>query len=225
MTLIYVDPSVRKFSILLALGFCRNVSTQARRPDVELLIRKTTREVLDSITLDELRTHPLVRAYRNIMWRLGMNPTRTTPLNELLIRRILRKGSLILVNSVADACSIACVKTLVPLSVFDSELISYPLTLRRALPGEEFKYLNSRIKRLSGREVVLANSAGSILHLYPCRNSVTAGVTSETKEVLIVGYGAPGVPSALVIKAVKLVQKYIKRFHPDALCGEVGAVL
>jgi len=225
MALIFIDPSVRKFSILLALGFCKNISVDARRPDVELLMKKLSKEVLSKFTLDKLRIHPLVRAYRNIMWRLGMNPTRTIPLNESLVRRILRRGSLTPVNSIIDSCNMACIKTLVPLSVFDSELINYPLTLRKALPGEEFRYLNSRIKKLNGREVVLADSAGNLLHLYPCKNSIVAQVNNETRGILIVGYGAPGVPSTLVIKAVKLVQKYIKRFYPDARCSEVGAVL
>ncbi len=225
MALIFVDPSVKKYGILLALGFCKNVEVVVRRPDIQLLIRRVSQEIASRFTLDALRVHPVVKAYRDIMWKLGMNPTRTLPLNESLVRRVLRRGVLTPVNSIVDSCNLACIKTLVPLSVFDAELINYPLTLRRALAGEEFRYLNSRIKRLSGREVVLADSAGNVLHLYPCRNSVAAQVTDSTHEVLIVGYGAPEAPNALVIKAVELAQKYIRRFHPEARCSRVGAVL
>ncbi|RLG77334.1 MAG: hypothetical protein DRO14_02430 [Thermoprotei archaeon] len=225
MALIFVDPSVRKYGILLALGFCRNVEVEVRRPDIQLLVRKVSQEVASRFTLDALRVHPVVKAYRDIMWKLGINPTRTLPLNESLVRRVLRRGFLTSVNSVIDSCNLACIKTLVPLSVFDAELINYPLTLRRAVAGEEFRYLNSKIRRLIGREVVLADSAGKVLHLYPCRDSVVAQVTDRTREVLIVGYGAPEAPSALVIKAVELAQKFIRRFHPEVRCGRVGAVL
>jgi len=225
VTLIFVDPSVKKYGILLALGFCRDIKIEVRRPDIQLYIRKVSQEIASRFTTDSLRVYPTVRAYRNIMWRLGLNPTRTLPLNESLVRKVLRRGTLPSVNSVVDSCNLACIETLIPLSVFDAELISYPLTLRRSLNGEEFRYLNTRIKKLSGREIVLADSAGNLLHLYPCRDSVTAQISENTQEILIVGYGAPEVPNALVIKAVELAQKYIKRFYPEARCSRVGAVL
>jgi len=221
MSRTFIDLSVRKYGITLALGYCRNVRVATRRPDIHYLVRKVSSNLASTFTVDMLRTHPIIKAYRDIMWELGMNPTKVFPLNELLIRRILRKGVLTPVNSVVDSCNIACIKTLIPLSVFDAQLINYPLIFRRAVAGEEFRYASTKMKVLSGKEVVLADSTGNILHLYPCKDSTIAQVSEGTSEILVVGYGAPGVPNTLLTKAIKLAQALIKKFHPEVKCADL----
>jgi DNA/RNA-binding domain of Phe-tRNA-synthetase-like protein len=56
-----------------------------------------------SLTLPSLKDHPIIRAYRDFYWRLGIDPTKQRPSSEGLARRLLAQGRLPRINSVVDA--------------------------------------------------------------------------------------------------------------------------
>jgi len=218
---VVVSAEVRALGIFLAYASCNGVLAESRRPDVIADINELVVRLKSSYDVHTLKSHPLVRSYRDIMWRLGIDPTKVRPSSEALIRRVLRGHPFPSINSVVDSCNMASAESLIPISIFDHDLIKEPLTLRRAREGEVFVDFGGRKRELSGREVVLSDAYGSILHLYPYRDSALAAIrTGKTSYVDIVAYGAPGVPRATVVNAVRRVCTYLLKYYPGASCTQ-----
>ena len=154
--------------------------------------------------LESLKDDPMVRAYRDFYWRIGIDPTKTRPASEALIRRFLKNQSIPKINNVVDAGNIASLKTVVPIGLYDTNNISGKLTLRFAKNGERFTDITGRTEDLQGNEIVLADSS-CILHLFPHRDSQRTMINQNTKKILIVGCGVPGVPRSRVDVAAESV--------------------
>jgi len=218
---VVVEGFVRRLGIFASYVWCDGVRVEVGRPDVRVFLDSAVRSISSTYSIEGLKEHPVVRAYRNVMWRLGIDPTKVRPSSEALVRRVLRRGSIPSINSLVDICNVASMETLIPISVFDMGSVKPPLTLRRAVTNEEFVDLSGKSRRLSGREVVLADSSGRVLHLYPHKDSIHASINEGTSKVLVVSYGAPGVPKALVSGAAARTSTYIARFYPAARCSSV----
>jgi len=154
--------------------------------------------------LESLKDDPIVRAYRDFYWRIGIDPTKTRPASEALLRRFLKNQSLPKINNVVDAGNIASLKTLVPLGLYDTNNISGKLTLRFAKNGELFTDITGKTETLQGNEIVLADNSG-ILHLFPHRDSQRTMINANTKRILIIGCGVPSVPRSRVDAAAETV--------------------
>ena len=223
---VIVSADVRSLGVFLAYTSCDGVLAEEGRPDVATDINELVSKLRSSYNIRTLKNHPLVRAYRDIMWRLGIDPTKVRPSSEALVRRVLRGHPFPSINSVVDSCNMASAESLVPISIFDHDLVKEPLTSRRARKGEIFVDFGGRERKLRGNEVVLSDANGNILHLYPYRDSAIAAIrTNRTNCVDIVAYGAPGVPKATVLEAVRRVCAYLLRYYPNAFCSNPSLAL
>ena len=154
--------------------------------------------------LESLKDDPIVRAYRDFYWRIGIDPTKTRPASEALARRFLKHQNLPKINNVVDAGNIASVKNLVPIGLYDAASIAGRLVLRFARNGEQFTDISGKIETLQGKQIVLADESG-ILHVFPHRDCQRTMVNTNTKKILIVGCGVPNVPRSRVDAATENV--------------------
>jgi len=159
--------------------------------------------------LGSLKDDPVVKAYRRFFWRVGIDPTKTRPAAEALVRRVLRGKPFPRINPVVDAGNIASAYTMVPIGLYDLSRVELPLKLTLSEGGEVFKPLGGRDEVLRPGVPVLKDSSGKVLHIYPHRDSRESCVTEGTREVLILGAGVPGVPKDLVVKAVRKVAELL----------------
>ncbi len=154
--------------------------------------------------LESLKDDPIVRAYRDFYWRIGIDPTKTRPASEALARRFLKHQNIPKINNVVDAGNIASVKTLVPIGLYDTTNIAGRLVLRFARNGEQFTDIAGKMEDLQGNQVVLADEYG-ILHIFPHRDCQRTMVNTNTTKILIVGCGVPNVPRSKVDAAAESV--------------------
>lgn len=161
------------------------------------------------VSKETLKDHPTVRALRDFYWRMGIDPTKVRPSSEALARRFLTNNSIPKINSVVDAGNIASIETLVPIGIYDANTIVGNVVLRLASSNEEFIDISSARHTLQGREIVLADSNG-VMHVFPYRDSLRTRVTEQTKKVLIVGCGVPGIEQGLTKLAVDRTIELIK---------------
>jgi len=219
-----IDDRIRRLGIFLYYATAYGVAVERDRVDVREYAKRVINNIAASYDAERLREHPIIRAYRNTMWRLGIDPTKVRVSSEALLRRVLRRGTFPHVNNVVDSCNLASAETLVPISVFDLRRVRSEVTLRHARPGEVFRGLGDEDEVLRGGEVVLAEVNGNILHLYPHRDSREALITSETRDVLVIAYGAPEVPHILVRDAVLKTLNYLTIFCNARYSSEVSGV-
>lgn len=221
MTSIEIAPGIRKLGIAVASIRC---SWSSCTKDGGQALEDATGRIRGSVTLAELRSQRVVRAYRDIMWRLGIDPTKVRPSSEALARRVLRGRGVRSISPAVDACNAASLATLVVISVFDASKVRPPLILRFARREEVFRDFSGRERVLTGREVVLTDSSGNILHLYPYRDSGSAPVNELTHEVIAVAYGAPGIGLGQLAEALHSFRDYLRRLCSGVSCSSVEVV-
>ncbi len=162
-------------------------------------------------TLEDLKNDPVIRAYRDFYWRIGIDPTKTRPSGEALARRVLRGRGLPRINPIVDAGNIASAHTFIPVGLYDLDRASPPLILRLSRGGEVFKPIGGKDRILEKGIPILVDSSGRVLHIYPYRDSRETCITSNTRNVLIVGAGVPRVPIGYVVKTVEKIVELLEK--------------
>jgi len=136
-------------------------------------------------------------AYRVFSRQVGIDPDQgRTPVEALALRR-LKQGGLHSENIVDDALTIAIAETGVPLIALDADRIEGELGLRLARPGEVL----DETRRLSDRQLVMADAERPVAVVL--RDvSRDAGVTPDTKRMVLCALGVKGVPRICLEEAL-----------------------
>ncbi len=207
-----VDDELRYLGVFIYYGMAYGVVVERGRVDIREHARKLVNDLIRSYSIERVRELPIIRCYRNIMLRLGIDPIKVRVSSEALLRRVLRSASFPHINNVVDSCNLASLETLIPISVFDlGKIAEGIIKLRKARPKELFVDIDGGIELLKGNEIVLAID-DFILHVYPHRDSINASIDANTKDVLTVAYGVQDVPKTLVRDAVSKVLKYLMMY-------------
>ncbi|MGC9071075.1 MAG: B3/B4 domain-containing protein [Acidilobus sp.] len=159
-----------------------------------------------SVALDKLKDNPVVRAYRSFYWGLGIDPTKVRPSSEALARRALR-GEFPRVSPLVDAGNIASLRTLVPIGIYDLDLLRPPLVIMLSGGWHRFVPIGGREEVLPKGYPVMVDQGGTVVHVYAHRDSSLTSVRASTERALVVGTGVAGVDKALVREAVKLTAR------------------
>jgi DNA/RNA-binding domain of Phe-tRNA-synthetase-like protein len=206
--------------LAISIGTINNVSVEKENERIRELKRALYAEARAKYDLEKLKENPVVRAYRDFYWKLGIDPTKTRPSGEALLRRVLHGDELPTISTAVDAYNLASMKTITPISGFDRDTLSPPFNVRFAEEGEPFTGIGmEKPLALKGNMLVLADTK-RVLCIYPHRDADQTKITEKTKNVLLVGYGAPGIAKQQLEEAVLTALNYIK----TACGGEIGTV-
>ncbi len=209
---ITISEDMRVLGVFLAYATVSEVIVEERGEDMENYVRKIVSNLQERFPLPRrIGENPTVRALREFYWRIGIDPTKVRPSSEALVRRVVRKGTFPKINNVVDAINLASAETLVPIGLYDLDKIEGDVSLRRARKGEIFVPIGGKETLLAGGEPVLADSQ-KIMFLYPYRDSELTKVDENTRRVLIVGAGVPGIERPVVRRAVNLSIELLERF-------------
>jgi len=204
-----VDDEASELGVRVAYNVYRGPKIGGlRREILDDKLREVLGEVSRRYSLEGLKNHPVARAYRDFYWRVGVDPTKTRPSGEALVRRALR-GRFPRVNPIVDAGNMASALTLVPIGLYDLEKASPPFRLTLSRGGEEFHPLGGKPRRLEPGLPILVDSRGTVMHLYPHRDSVHTALSESTRVVLAVAAGVPGVPGKLLVEALRLLEEFL----------------
>jgi len=212
--LLNIDPGLSsKFPGLSArITRINGVSVKKADPSLEAFKKEVMEEVTALWKLDDLRDNASFRAYRDFFWRVKVDPTKSRPAAEALIRRILRGNPLPTINTLVDAYNLASVRTAIPLAAFDAGRLSGELVMREARAGEEFLGIgmNSPIQLEGGEPVV--QDAVRLIAVYPHRDADHSKVTYGTSDIILMSCGVPGVSGETLESAEQVGVATIIRF-------------
>ncbi|MEM2460207.1 MAG: phenylalanine--tRNA ligase beta subunit-related protein [Candidatus Hadarchaeales archaeon] len=189
------------------------VRVEKRHPEVERLKEETVRKVKGKYDLHSLKEVKAVRAYRDFMWRLGIDPTKIRPSAEALVRRILLGKPFPTINTLVDLYNVVSVQFLISIGAFDLDRLEGELLLRFAEDGEEFLGIGMEEPMKLGGEVVVSDGK-KVVAIYPYRDSELTKVTEETKRVLFLLCGVPGIEVETLKEAGAKLREYVEK-----LCG------
>ncbi|OGS46605.1 MAG: hypothetical protein A3K66_06130, partial [Euryarchaeota archaeon RBG_16_67_27] len=151
--------------------------------------------------------------YRDFYWRVGIDPTKTRPASEALLRRVLQGKEFPRINTLVDAYNLASAKTQVAIAAFDmGRLEGDVLTMRRARSGEAFAGIGmDRSVILRGLEVVV-DDARALVAIYPYRDADATKVTTATRETCFMTCGVPGIERRTLVEAAETTKAFVERF-------------
>ena len=193
--------------VFVGVGIVRNVKNNDYPSELLATINNTIEEVRTKYSLDKLKDEPVIRHYRDFYWHeLGIDPTKQRPAQEALLRRILRGEGLPRINPVVDIGNAASIKYLVPIGLYDIDSFgSKDLTIRYAKDGEVFNPIGSPKRTLSSNQIILSTIDGLILHVYPYRDSEITKIRAETRNLLIVTAGVPGIDDERLLDSAQFI--------------------
>ena len=124
-------------------------------------------------------------AVRGMYKRLGLDPTKTRPSNEALLRRIRKGGTIPRINAMVDVVNWCSVEFQLPYGLYDCAQMRGPVTLRLGRDGEEYAGIRKDVVHVAGR-LTVADDDGPFGN--PTSDSARTMVTSATRDALVVVY-------------------------------------
>ena len=124
-------------------------------------------------------------ATRAMYKRCGIDPTKTRPSSEALLRRVRKGDPLPRVNGLVDIINWCSAETQIAFGLYDLARVQPPITLRLGAPGEGYDGIRKDRVNVEGR-LTLADAQGPFGN--PTSDSARTMTTPETTEVLVVLY-------------------------------------
>jgi DNA/RNA-binding domain of Phe-tRNA-synthetase-like protein len=157
-----------------------------------------------------LKDNPTVRAYRDFYWKLDIDPTKTRPSGEALLRRVLNGNELPNISTAVDAYNLASMQTVIPISGFDIYRLNPPFHIRFAENEAVTGIGMDKPMQLTEKMLILTDEE-QVLCVYPYRDSDQTKITLLTQKAVIIGYGAPRIGQERLMAAVERALEYIER--------------
>jgi DNA/RNA-binding domain of Phe-tRNA-synthetase-like protein len=159
---------------------------------------------------------------RTLYKALGLDPTKTRPSNEALLRRALKGETLYRINTLVDALNLVSLREQLPFGLYDLDRVRPPVTLRKGAAGEGYEGIRKGTVNVEGRPV-LVDREGPFGN--PSSDSLRTSITTATRRALVVAYapaacGGPRLRAVLDGTAETLTrfcggEKALARLVPD----------
>ncbi len=142
-------------------------------------------EPLAEVARRMARADPDIGAVRSMYRRLGIDPTKTRPSSEALLRRVRKGDAWPRINSLVDVCNWCSLEFQLPYGLYDLDRVRGDVVLRRGGEAEEYAGIRKQVVHVSGRPT-LADANGPFGN--PTSDSARTMVTSSTRRALVVTY-------------------------------------
>jgi DNA/RNA-binding domain of Phe-tRNA-synthetase-like protein len=154
------------------------------------------------------RVPPEERTAVRAMYRqVGLDPTKTRPSSEALLRRVRRGDPLPRINSLVDICNWCSLELQLPYGLYDLDRVEGEITLRFGQPGEEYAGIRKGAVHVGGR-LTLVDAAGPFGN--PTSDSARTMVTTATRRALMVIFMPrpirAGLDAALAVSAARVLE-------------------
>lgn len=159
----------------------------------------------------------VVTAVRGMYRRFGVDPTRTRPSSEALLRRVRKGEALPRVNTLVDVGNWCSLDTQLPFGVYDADAIRGAVSLRVGAAGEEYTGIRKDVVHVGGR-LTLADAEGPFGN--PSSDSARTMVTERTTRALLVIFTPRPLGAAAARAAMRLTGARVVRFAGGRIVGE-----
>jgi DNA/RNA-binding domain of Phe-tRNA-synthetase-like protein len=139
-----------------------------------------------------------VAAVRTMYKRVGLDPTKTRPSSEALLRRVRKGDPLPRINSLVDVCNWCSLEFQLPYGLYDAAHVDGDIELRLGREGESYPGIRKDDVNVAGR-LTLADARGPFGN--PTSDSARTMVTTSTTSAIVVVF-APAEMSAARLSQV-----------------------
>jgi len=189
---------------IVALGAATFTGLRVREADAELDGPLAAAE-----QAARLKPPPESQFVRRMYSQVGLDPTKTRPSSEALLRRVRRGESLPRINSLVDVCNWCSLEFQLPYGLYDLDHVEGPIELRLGRPGEEYAGIRKERVHLAGR-LTLADDRGPFGN--PSSDSARTMVTKATVRALVVIFAPRRLEPDLLSAALRTTADRVRRF-------------
>jgi DNA/RNA-binding domain of Phe-tRNA-synthetase-like protein len=151
----------------------------------------------------------ITAAVRTMYKQAGLDPTKTRPSSEALLRRVRKGDELPRINSLVDVINWCSLESQLPFGLYDLDRVRGNVTLRLGRAGEEYPGIRKDIVHVADR-LVLADDEGPFGN--PTSDSARTMVTPSTIRALVVIFAPVGVATDVSNRALRLTMERIAEF-------------
>lgn len=130
-------------------------------------------------------------AVRTMYKKVGIDPTKTRPSNEALLRRVRKGDTLPRINSAVDVVNWCSLEFQLPYGLYDAARISGGVTIRVGADGEQYAGIRKDEVHVGGR-ITVADDRGPFGN--PTADSARTMVTPAATELLVIVYAPVEIP-------------------------------
>lgn len=150
-----------------------------------------------------VRTSPPAESMvvRTMYKKVGIDPTKTRPSNEALLRRVRKGDTIPRINSAVDIINWCSLEFQLPYGLYDASKIDGGVTMRLGAEGEKYAGIRKDDVNVGGR-ITVADRIGPFGN--PTSDSARTMVAPGTTELLVVVYAPREIPRAQVDRVVRV---------------------
>lgn len=138
-------------------------------------------------------------AVRTMYKRVGIDPTKTRPSNEALLRRVRKGDTIPRINSLVDIVNWCSLEFQLPYGLYDLSKVVGPVTMRLGAEGESYPGIRKDDVNVGGR-ITMADSLRAFGN--PTSDSARTMVTPAATEALVVIYAPAEVTAAQLTRVL-----------------------
>jgi DNA/RNA-binding domain of Phe-tRNA-synthetase-like protein len=157
-----------------------------------------------------------IAAVRTMYKRVGLDPTKTRPSSEALLRRVRKGDSLPRINSMVDVCNWCSLEFQLPYGLYDAAHIDGDVELRIGRDGESYPGIRKDAVHVDGR-IALADRLGPFGN--PTSDSARTMVTTATTQAMLVVFAPRELNSR---KLTQVLDATSRRMADFTGCHEAG---
>jgi DNA/RNA-binding domain of Phe-tRNA-synthetase-like protein len=148
-------------------------------------------------------------AVRAMYKRVGLDPTKTRPSSEALLRRVRKGDPFPRVNSMVDVCNWCSLEFQLPYGLYDASKIVGDVEMRLGLEGELYAGIRKDDVHVAGR-ICLTDSVGPFGN--PTSDSARTMVTTDTKSGMLVVFAPREVTPARLAEVLDMTSARMTEF-------------
>jgi DNA/RNA-binding domain of Phe-tRNA-synthetase-like protein len=158
-----------------------------------------------------VRAHPPaeIAAVRTMYKRVGLDPTKTRPSSEALLRRVRKADSVPRINSMVDVCNWCSLEFQLPYGLYDAARINGDVELRIGRPGESYPGIRKDDVHVGGR-ITLADLTGPFGN--PTSDSARTMVTTETRQAMLVVFAPREIETRILTRVLDSTSQRMTEF-------------
>ena len=146
-------------------------------------------------------------AVRTMYKKVGIDPTKTRPSNEALLRRVRKGDTIPRINSAVDIVNWCSLEFQLPYGLYDSSKISGDVTMRLGAEGEKYAGIRKDDVNVGGR-ITVADAAGPFGN--PTSDSARTMVTPSATDLLVIVYAPIEISQAQLERVANMTAERLK---------------
>ena len=200
---ITVSPPLDRIITLAALGL-DDLHLRERDGELDAPLAEAAERLRRGADLE-----PHLAATRSMYRKIGIDPTKTRPSSEALLRRVKKGEGFPRINTLVDICNWCSAEFQLPYGLYDRDRLNGDIRLRVGEPGEEYPGIRKDTVHLEARPT-LADAAGPFGN--PTADSARTMVTPATTKALVVVFVPREVPRTAIERIMDTTAERALRF-------------